>query len=721
MGAMSMFENLPLGFRFKPTDVELINHYLRLKVNGKDEDVACIKEVDICRVEPWDLPDLSAIKTYDHEWFFFCPRDRKYPNGQRSNRATGAGYWKATGKDRTIKSRKMGLIGMKKTLVFYTGRAPKGQRTNWVIHEYRPTLQELDGTNPGQEAFVICRLFKKADDVKQDENDDGSNIDEVETNVLSPNQTNISQEDARSEPAVVQASPGFVEKTVEQQILPRNRNVKTSDSITSEATKPTMPYQSHSFSYDNMRHGSEMHEEMTHEVDSRPNEPMVFGAPHETDVPVNPPMIYYHGDPPKPQTLQQMHGNQEITDVKSSFLDNGVGGTEFQFSNSYGRDHISDFLDSVIIDQDFPDYLGYGSRGPSLTERDMYENADMMGWKKASVNESGSCSGSDVEVSQLQYDVGPIGGIASHCGVPKFIEQPVLNNTYTDDDNVFSDANVDLFCNLPNEEEFISQNNFVKAEYGIHNAEPKIQIRSINRQRASQPTNFVNQGTAPRRVRLVPDFKNPVCKVEEQESESTVTEGWLQSETEERGCHVDLLEDMISLAELSDYPPPADDGDLCMNDGQAVDTGIKIRTRREIIPAADNDRESCINDGQVVETGIKIRTRPQKIQPKASSYVNHGTATRRIRLMKSSIESFNAEDDSDKPVVTEVRKLSEEVGQSRCITDDSDQKLSSCKQSISVIHKGLGWRPVLYVLMVAFLFVSCIGIWKTMYPVLFWS
>ncbi|TKY73366.1 CCR4-NOT transcription complex subunit 7/8 [Spatholobus suberectus] len=157
--------DLPPGFRFHPTDEELISHYLYRKVTDTKFSARAIGEVDLNRSEPWDLP--RKAKFGEKEGYFFCVRDRKYPTGLRTNRATEAGYWKATGKDREI-FRGKSLVGMKKTLVFYKGRAPKGEKTDWVTHEYRLegkfSAHNLPKT--AENEWVICRVFQKSSGVK---------------------------------------------------------------------------------------------------------------------------------------------------------------------------------------------------------------------------------------------------------------------------------------------------------------------------------------------------------------------------------------------------------------------------------------------------------------------------------------------------------------------------------------------------------------------------
>jgi len=148
---------LPPGFRFHPTDEELVVQYLKRKVFSCPLPASVIPEFDVCKSDPWDLPGfhysllppLSSSQfiqsncnvssgDLEKERYFFSTKEPKYPNGNRSNRATSSGYWKATGLDKQILTSKGNqVVGMKKTLVFYRGKPPHGSRTDWIMHEYR--------------------------------------------------------------------------------------------------------------------------------------------------------------------------------------------------------------------------------------------------------------------------------------------------------------------------------------------------------------------------------------------------------------------------------------------------------------------------------------------------------------------------------------------------------------------------------------------------------
>ncbi|XP_044983015.1 NAC domain-containing protein 22-like [Hordeum vulgare subsp. vulgare] len=160
---MELDQDLP-GFRFHPTEEELLGFYLSGVALGKKLHFDIIGTLNIYRHDPWDLPGLAKIG--EREWYFFVPRDRKAGSGGRPNRTTERGFWKATGSDRAIRNTAdpKRVIGLKKTLVFYQGRAPRGTKTDWVMNEYR--LPD-SGPAPPQEDTVLCKVYRKATPLKE--------------------------------------------------------------------------------------------------------------------------------------------------------------------------------------------------------------------------------------------------------------------------------------------------------------------------------------------------------------------------------------------------------------------------------------------------------------------------------------------------------------------------------------------------------------------------
>ncbi|PIN14055.1 hypothetical protein CDL12_13325 [Handroanthus impetiginosus] len=175
----------PPGIRFRPSDQELITYYLQRKVKSLPLPENVITDIELYSYNPWDLPRKALFG--DAEWYYFTPRDRKYPNGGRPNRTTEAGYWKATGSDKPI----IGLsgssrIGVKKVLVFYKGKPPKGRKMDWIMTEYRlPDASPPSRSNKSMrlDDWVLCRIQQKGNMSK---NKKGNNKNSCEFHKYQP-------------------------------------------------------------------------------------------------------------------------------------------------------------------------------------------------------------------------------------------------------------------------------------------------------------------------------------------------------------------------------------------------------------------------------------------------------------------------------------------------------------------------------------------------------
>ncbi|CAA3003042.1 NAC domain-containing protein 83-like [Olea europaea var. sylvestris] len=139
---------IPVGFRFYPTDEELIIHYLKRKVYSLQLPATVIPELDVFQTNPSDLPGDSSEKRY-----FFSKRTMNL------NKCS-SGYWKSIGKYKKIVAPGNNqTIGVKKSLIFYKGNCTK---TSWVMHQYSlvTSFSTQKITMPEGE-WVVCCVFRK--------------------------------------------------------------------------------------------------------------------------------------------------------------------------------------------------------------------------------------------------------------------------------------------------------------------------------------------------------------------------------------------------------------------------------------------------------------------------------------------------------------------------------------------------------------------------------
>ncbi|KAK1354565.1 NAC domain-containing protein [Heracleum sosnowskyi] len=158
----------PPGFRFYPTEEELVSFYLshRLQGHGQADLNRVIPVVDIYEIEPSQLPNYSGelCKEDKEQWFFFVPMPEREARGGRTNRTTASGYWKATGSPSYVYSSNNKVIGVKKTMVYYRGKAPLGRKTRWKMNEYKAIEEQGASTSSCaaprlRHEMSVCRVY----------------------------------------------------------------------------------------------------------------------------------------------------------------------------------------------------------------------------------------------------------------------------------------------------------------------------------------------------------------------------------------------------------------------------------------------------------------------------------------------------------------------------------------------------------------------------------
>ncbi|KAL6841474.1 hypothetical protein ACP4OV_028617 [Aristida adscensionis] len=164
------------GFRFFPTEEELVCFYLRNKLDGvrRDDVERVVPVADVCALDPWLLIEAHrGASAGDGEWFYLCPRQEREARGGRPSRTTPSGYWKAAGTPGLVYAADGRPIGTKKTMVFYLGRAPDGTKTGWKMNEYKAFDDAAAAAPPPSHVlqtrseFSLCRLYTKSGCARQ--------------------------------------------------------------------------------------------------------------------------------------------------------------------------------------------------------------------------------------------------------------------------------------------------------------------------------------------------------------------------------------------------------------------------------------------------------------------------------------------------------------------------------------------------------------------------
>jgi hypothetical protein len=136
---------MPVGFRFQPTDEELVGFYLLNKVRGEDMGWDGIREIDIYGEKaPWEFCG-------GQEKLYIFTRLKRLSKNRVARTAGGCGVWHENSSDEVCDAQG-DVIGFRKLFCFKV----KKQKSNWLMHEF-----SLVGEGERTTDWVLCTIQKK--------------------------------------------------------------------------------------------------------------------------------------------------------------------------------------------------------------------------------------------------------------------------------------------------------------------------------------------------------------------------------------------------------------------------------------------------------------------------------------------------------------------------------------------------------------------------------
>nr|CAB3477919.1 unnamed protein product [Digitaria exilis] len=243
------------AFQSHPTDLELVNSYLRPWVETGLKAGPFIHEADVYAADPADLTRRFApavAQDGEKAWYFFTPLRHKSVRGKRKARtvATGGGCWHNEAKSKPVCTRLNGKvqIGHRQSFSFVNKEGGQRVRTGWLMMELRLLREGAGERAQAEDAvgnLVLCKVYRSPRNPEPPvDRDHGLKVEAADGDDESSGATE-EEDDSSDEPQATAAAvaSGLKKKSEDEEsseatVAAPSRHSKAGDEISGAAAAP---------------------------------------------------------------------------------------------------------------------------------------------------------------------------------------------------------------------------------------------------------------------------------------------------------------------------------------------------------------------------------------------------------------------------------------------------------------------------------------------------